>query len=284
MQLTVKANAKINWALDILGRREDGYHEMDMLMQSIDLADDLSFASSKITCLTVNDRPVANMEKNLIIKAVKALNDYTGEKRQVRINVVKRIPVRAGLGGGSADCAATLLALNDMWKLRLPVKTLSKIGVTLGADVPYCIAGGFMRVRGIGEILEEVKGAKEYVIAVHPVGEGLSTQAVFGNFDENNDGCLGFSMESVINAISGGDLRTAGNVSGNALERAAFRLMGEIPICIDKMYDMGAMYARMSGSGSAVYGVFENREDAEKVKKVFPGVFITKTLDMPSRL
>ena len=284
MQLTVKANAKINWALDILNRREDGYHEMDMLMQSIDLSDDLSFAPSKFTCLTVNDRSVANMEKNLIVKAVKALNDYTGEKRQVKINVTKRIPVRAGLGGGSADCAATLLALNDMWKLRLPVKTLSKIGVTLGADVPYCIAGGFCRVRGIGEIVEEIKGARENHIAVYPVGEGLSTQAVFSAFDENNDGKLAFSMEDVISALTAGDFMKAKEHSGNALERAACRIMGEIKTCMDQMYALGAVYVRMSGSGSAVYGVFENREQAEKVKQVFPGAFIAKTLNVPARL
>lgn len=284
MQLTVRANAKINWALDIVNRRADGYHEMDMLMQSIDLCDDISLAPARFTHLTVNDRSVANMEKNLIYKAVRAINDYTGEKRAVKISVNKRIPVRAGLGGGSADCAATLWALNEIWRLRLSAATLMKIGLTLGADVPYCLAGGFCRVRGIGEKVEEVTGASENPLVICHVGEGLSTQAVFSDFDEHEDGKLGIHMENVIARMQAGDFRGAQGYSGNALERAANRLMPEIGERIQSMYALGAVYARMSGSGSAVYGVFESTESAAKAASQIPGAFCARTVTTPSRL
>lgn len=133
MRITVQAQAKINWALDILSRREDGYHEMDMLMQKIALSDEIRFETARWTTLTVNGHLIANAGKNLIVRAANLLNEYMGEKRGVRITLSKRIPVRAGLGGGSADCAAALMALNDLWGFKLPAKTLKKLALSLGS-------------------------------------------------------------------------------------------------------------------------------------------------------
>ena len=284
MQITVKAHAKINWALDITGRLENGYHEMDMLMQNIDLYDDITLSDARFTSLIINDKPAPNMEKNLVYRAVKALCDYTGEKRNVKVNLVKRIPVRAGLGGGSADCAATLLALNEMWKLRLPVSSLMKIGLTLGADVPYCVSGGFCRVRGIGERVEALMDAPEKFVVITIVGDGLSTQAVFTDFDQMNDGALNVNIASLAQGLMKSDFEIVKKEGANALERAAIRQIPEIEKAIDDFWKMGAEYARMSGSGSAVYGVFDTLEDAQNCAKNIPGAFVASTLTSPSRM
>ena len=284
MQISVKAQAKINWALDITGRRENGYHEMDMLMQSVDLTDDITISDARFTSLTIGDKPAANMEKNLIYRAVSAVCEYTGEKRNVKITLNKRIPVRAGMGGGSADCASTLLALNEMWKLKLPVKTIMDIGLKLGADVPYCVAGGFCRVRGIGEMVESIPDAPQKYIVFTIVGNGLSTQAVFSDFDQRNDTCLGIDMAAVQKALTQWDVKMLKELGANALERAAIRQIPEIEGRIHAFYALGAKYARMSGSGSCVYGVFESREEAEACAGKLPGAIITRTLTQASRI
>lgn len=284
MQISVKAQAKINWALDITGRLENGYHEMDMLMQNVDLTDDITISDARFTSLTIGDKPAVNMEKNLIYRAVSAICDYTGEKRNVKITLNKRIPVRAGMGGGSADCAATLLALNEMWKLKLPVKTLMDIGLKLGADVPYCVAGGFCRVRGIGEKVESILNAPEKFIVVTIVGAGLSTQAVFSDFDNQNDGALNIDIPKVQIALTEWDVKALRENGANALERAAIRQIPEIETRIREFYLLGAVYARMSGSGSCVYGVFDNAEVANECARKLPGAIVTKTLSALSRI
>lgn len=284
MQISVKAQAKINWALDITGRLDNGYHEMDMLMQNIDLTDDITFTDARFTSLTIGDKPAPNMEKNLIYRAVNALCDYTGEKRNVRITLNKRIPVRAGLGGGSADCAATLLALNEMWKLKMPVTTLMDIGLKLGADVPYCVAGGLCRVRGIGEKVESITNAPEKYVVITIVGEGLSTQAVFGDFDQRNDGTLSIDIPRVLRALTEWDADALRTFGANALERAAIRQIPEIDERIRMFYDLGAQYARMSGSGSCVYGVFDHKEEADACALKIQGAIVTKTLTDSSRI
>jgi len=284
MQISVKAQAKINWSLDITGRLENGYHEMDMLMQSVDLFDDITISDARFTSLTIGDRPAPNMEKNLVYRAVNAICDYTGEKRNVKITLNKRIPVRAGLGGGSADCAATLLGLNEMWKLRLPVKTIMDIGLKLGADVPYCGAGGFRRGRGIGEKVESIKNAPEKYVVITIVGGGLSTQAVFSDFDSAEDGALGIDIQKVQNALTDWDASALRAHGANALERAAIRQIPEIAGRIREFYALGAQYARMSGSGSSVYGIFNDKESADACAKRLPGAIVTKTLTYPSRI
>ena len=270
MRITVQAQAKINWALDILSRREDGYHEMDMLMQKIALSDEIRFETARWTTLTVNGHLIANAGKNLIVRAANLLNEYMGEKRGVRITLSKRIPVRAGLGGGSADCAAALMALNDLWGFKLPAKTLKKLALSLGADVPYCMENDFCRVRGIGEDVQTLENAPKIPLVVACVSPGLSTQAVFSNFDEAGDSPLNVPMEKLCGRLTAGDFRAADEISGNALERAAIRLLPAVADTMERMRACGSLYTRMSGSGSAVFGVFETadkaREAAQKIE------------------
>lgn len=278
MRITVQAQAKINWALDILSRREDGYHEMDMLMQKIALSDEIRFETARWTTLTVNGHLIANAGKNLIVRAANLLNEYMGEKRGVRITLFKRIPVRAGLGGGSADCAAALMALNDLWGFKLPAKTLKKLALSLGADVPYCMENDFCRVRGIGEDVQTLENAPKIPLVVACVSPGLSTQAVFSNFDEAGDSPLNVPMEKLCGRLTAGDFRAADEISGNALERAAIRLLPAVADTMERMRACGSLYTRMSGSGSAVFGVFETADRAREAAQKIEGATATETV------
>lgn len=278
MRITVQAQAKINWALDILSRREDGYHEMDMLMQKIALSDEIRFETARWTTLTVNGHLIANAGKNLIVRAANLLNEYMGEKRGVRITLSKRIPVRAGLGGGSADCAAALMALNDLWGFKLPAKTLKKLVLSLGADVPYCMENDFCRVRGIGEDVQTLENAPKIPLVVACVSPGLSTQAVFSNFDEAGDSPLNVPMEKLCGRLTAGDFRAADEISGNALERAAIRLLPAVADTMERMRACGSLYTRMSGSGSAVFGVFETADKAREAAQKIEGATATETV------
>ena len=275
---TVKAHAKLNWSLDILGTRPNGYHELDMLMQHIELSDELTFENARWTMLTIDGQPLPVGGRNLIVRAANALNDYMGTRRGARIQLKKRIPVRAGLGGGSADCAATLIALNRLWKLRLTTDKLCEIGAKLGADVPFCIRGGLCRVSGIGEIIEPMPcGPRIPMVLLHP-GGGLSTQAVFGRFDADHYPTLHVDTPAVARAVQAGDIAAYGACSGNALEAPAISLMAEVRTAMEQLRAAGAGAVRMSGSGSAVFGLFETDAQAQQAAEKLPGAILTASL------
>ena len=276
---TVKAHAKLNWSLDILGTRPNGYHELDMLMQHIELSDELTFENARWTMLTIDGQPLPVGGRNLIVRAANALNDYMGTRRGARIQLKKRIPVRAGLGGGSADCAATLIALNRLWKLRLTTDKLCEIGAKLGADVPFCIRGGLCRVSGIGEIIEPMPcGPRIPMVLLHP-GGGLSTQAVFGRFDAEHYPTLHVDTPAVARAVQAGDIAAYDACSGNALEAPAISLMAEVRTAMEQLRATGAGAVRMSGSGSAVFGLFETDEQAQRAAQELPGAILTASLN-----
>ena len=275
---TVKAHAKLNWSLDILGTRPNGYHELDMLMQHIELSDELTFENARWTMLTIDGQPLPVGGRNLIVRAANALNDYMGTRRGARIQLKKRIPVRAGLGGGSADCAATLIALNRLWKLRLTTDKLCEIGAKLGADVPFCIRGGLCRVSGIGEIIEPMPcGPRIPMVLLHP-GGGLSTQAVFGRFDADRYPTLHVDTPAVAHAVQAGDIAAYDACSGNALEAPAISLMAEVRTAMEQLRAAGAGAVRMSGSGSAVFGLFETDAQAQQAAEKLPGAILTASL------
>lgn len=276
---TVKAHAKLNWSLDILGTRPNGYHELDMLMQHIELSDELTFENARWTMLTIDGQPLPVGGRNLIVRAANALNDYMGTRRGARIQLKKRIPVRAGLGGGSADCAATLIALNRLWKLRLTTDKLCEIGAKLGADVPFCIRGGLCRVSGIGEIIEPMPcGPRIPMVLLHP-GGGLSTQSVFGRFDAEHYPTLHVDTPAVARAVQAGDIAAYDACSGNALEAPAISLMAEVRTAMEQLRAAGAGAVRMSGSGSAVFGLFETDEQAQRAAQELPGAILTASLN-----
>ncbi len=186
MAFTVLARAKINWSLNILGVRPNGYHELDMLMQQISLSDELVFEPADALSLTVGGAP--GDESDLVLKAARALAELARQRGMetsgARICLTKQIPSRAGLGGGSADCAETLKALNRLWNLNFPMETLLELGAKLGADVPFCLTGGLARVSGVGERIEPLRNPPHCALVLITPGGGLSTPEVFRAYDE----------------------------------------------------------------------------------------------------
>lgn len=273
---TCHAYAKINWALNIVGRRPDGYHLLDMLMQTIDLSDALHIEPAEDLSLTANGVPAG--EDNLILKAARALNRYTGANHGARMALEKRIPARAGLGGGSADCALALRALNGLWGMGLSEGELLKIGERLGADVPFCLTGGLARVSGIGEAIEPVPNAPEIPLVLVTPGGGLSTGPVFSLWDDGAWPEVSLDTRALAEAVARRDLPAVDKLCANALTAPAVSLMPEIGALIDRMHKLGAGAAFMTGSGSTVVGAFSDPAAARAAAQALPRAVLTRTL------
>ena len=277
MTVILRARAKINWALNITGRRADGYHLLDMLMQSIDLADELAFEPADSLSLWADGAECAAPRQNLVVRAADALNAFAGTGFGARIELKKRIPERAGLGGGSADCALALRALNRMWGLDLPDQTLMEIGAKLGADVPFCLAGGLARVRGIGEKIDPVPGAPEIPLVLLRPGGGLSTAAVFRLWDEGGYPAVRLDAAALADAVVRRDLAAVDELCANALTAPAVSLMPEIGEAMGAMRRLGAGAAFMTGSGSTVVGAFDDEDAARAAAARLPGSVLAHT-------
>lgn len=270
------ACAKINWALNIVGRRPDGYHLLDMLMQTIDLSDELSIEPADALSLTADGVPAG--EENLILRAARALNRYCGTNHGARMALTKRVPARAGLGGGSADCALTLRALNGLWGLGLADNELLKLGEALGADVPFCLTGGLARVSGIGEVIEPVENAPEIPLVLVTPGGGLSTGAVFALWDGGGWPPVDLDTRALADAVTRRDLKAVDALCANALTAPAVSLMPEIGRLIETLRALGAGAAFMTGSGSTVVGAFNDSCAARAAAAALPGAILTRTL------
>ena len=275
MSRVFSARAKINWALNITGRRPDGYHLLDMLMQTIDLSDTLAIEPAEGLSLAVDGAPAG--EENLVLRAATALNRRCGTRRGARMALTKRIPARAGLGGGSADCAAALRALNDLWGLGLSREALLEIGLSLGADVPFCLTEGLALVRGIGEAITPVPGAPRIPLVLAVPGGGLSTGAVFSLWDRGGFVDVSLNCEALAQAVTAGRLGAVDRLCANALTAPAVSLMPEIGRLIDRMRQLGAGAAFMTGSGSAVVGAFDDPGQAAGAMRALPGAILTCT-------
>ena len=267
-QVTIKAYAKVNLGLDIVGTREDGYHLVRMIMQSLDLADIITIKKTdKAGVIDVQDG--LNLGKdNLIYKAADKVLAGTGvlDTYGVEIMMEKHIPVAAGMAGGSSDAAATLKGLNELFDLKLHDKELMEIGVKLGADVPYCIMLGTALSEGIGEVLTRLPDIPRvtFLIAKPPVS--VSTQEAYRDFDslkvvKHPD------IDAQTDAIYKGDIREITALCGNVLETVTAGKYPEIGQLEEIMEANGAIKAMMSGSGPTVFGVFEDVETAEAAKK-----------------
>ena len=228
--LRLQARAKINWTLDVLGKRPDGYHELDMLLQSVTLHDTLTLApadahSAELTLEMRGWPRVRANERNLVLRAARALGEAAGVVRGARMTLKKRIPVGAGMGGGSADAAAALVGLNELWGLNLPAGDLERIGLTVGADVPFCVRGGLQRAGGVGEALRPLDAPRTiWLVAVQPC-RGLSTRDVFGSLRADGlDARHRPDNDAAVAALRAGDLEALAAAMGNALAPAAAAL------------------------------------------------------------
>lgn len=255
--MKLRANAKINWTLDTVGLREDGYHLLDMLMQTVSLHDTLTFSpANDLTFSAEGAVRVPQDEENLAYRAALALRRYAGTAQGAAIHLLKRIPSGAGLGGGSADAAAVLRGLNTLWGLHLPDETLLKIGLSLGADVPFCLTGGLAHVQGIGEIITPLASARVYPLLIIQPCRGLSTPQVFKTLDTMDVCSARPNNAQAMAALGSGSLPLLAGAMGNTLQPVAISMRPQIRQAISVLREYGARAAQMTGSGSAVFGVF----------------------------
>ena len=287
MKLNIQARAKINWTLDVVGTLPNGYHDLDMLMQSVTLCDQMTMEEADTCTLLVrNGRGsfVPADESNLVLRAAAALQKATGVDRGARITLRKFIPVAAGMGGGSSDAAATLKGLNELWQLGLDDDALEEIGLTIGADVPFCIGGGLQRAQGVGEKLTPLTLKRPlYLVAFQPC-RGLSTKEVFTALHEDGiDPKDRPDNEAAQSALMRGDVDALGRAMGNVLEPVSRRMRPQLDAAICAIEESGACGARMTGSGSAVFGVYRHagacKKAAEELKKTYPTCRMMKTAE-----
>lgn len=281
--MRVLARAKINWALDVVGKRPDGYHLLDMLLQSVAVCDTLTIRPGAELHLRLSrGARVPDTDDNLALKAAKALRDAAGVSLGADIFLEKRIPIGAGMGGGSADAAAVLAGLNRLWGLHMPPEELAKIGLAVGADVPFCLKGGLFRAQGVGEILTPLPCARQFwLVAVQPC-RGLGTKKVFTTLEwEKVPPDAKPDVQAAMKALENGDLPALGHAMGNALQPTSETMRPEIPMAVKALSAHGAVRAMMTGSGSAVYGVFPDamraRDAQQALKRRWPNCFMTHT-------
>jgi 4-diphosphocytidyl-2-C-methyl-D-erythritol kinase len=278
-----RAYAKVNLALDVLGRRENGYHDVKMVMQNLDIYDELEFeiedeqSSAAYSIGIEADNPsVPTDERNLIYKAAKLLFEEYDIRKRLTVRLAKNIPVEAGMAGGSTDAAATLHAVNELAGLGLSTQQLMDYGVRLGADVPFCVLGKTALSEGIGEILTEIPALPECVVAVAKPAVGVSTKLVYTELDRIVD-IPHPDVDAMVAALReqecGGDapgsqgetdiVHRVAALMGNVLENVTIPMHPEIAGIKQIMLEKGAIKAMMSGSGPTVYGIFDTEESAE---------------------
>jgi len=271
--IAARAYAKINWALEILNTLENGYHEMDMLMQSVSLHDTLTFEEAEDVLLLTDGEPDPYGEMNLIVRAARLLQKETGCGKGVKMELTKRIPARAGMGGGSSDCAAALIVLNEMWKLGISRERLHELGFSLGADVAFCLAGGLQRVRGMGEQLEALNAPESPEMIVMMPDGGLSTGPVFQEYDRMKRTEKPVQMEKAQDALMRGEYAELNRYARNVLTGPAMKQSDAIERAIDEIAGLGAVMVRMSGSGSSVFAVFPDAGTADRAQAILAGKY-----------
>lgn len=274
-KIELKAYGKINIGLDVIRKREDGYHDLDMIMQTVGVYDDviISKEDGTKTCeieVSTDADILPNDKGNLAFMAAKVLMEAYDIKAKVKIYINKRIPIAGGMAGGSADCAAVLRGVNQLLQLGISDEQLQEYGVKLGADVPYCIVGGTKRAQGIGEILTDLPTPpKCYVIIAKP-DAFVSTKFVYSHIRpaqiENHP-----DIDGIIESIKAGDLYGMCEKIANVMEDVT---IPEYPI-IQKVKDIlksnGAVNALMSGSGPTVFGIYDDEEKAKQSMDALSG-------------
>ncbi|GAA0069757.1 4-(cytidine 5'-diphospho)-2-C-methyl-D-erythritol kinase [Clostridium sardiniense] len=280
--MKAKAYAKVNIALDVIGKREDGYHLLRMIMQAIDLYDEILIEKiDKGIRINCNKPYVPTDERNLAYKAAKLFMDKFNIKSGVNITINKNIPVSAGLAGGSTDCAAVLKLMNKMFKTNLSNQELMDLGVKLGADVPYCIIGGTALCEGIGEKITKLKSFKDKILVLVKPPFGVSTKVVYQEFDLSKV-VFHPNVEGLIKNIEEGNLKYVASNMKNLLENVTLAKYKEIISIKQSMIECGSIGSMMSGSGPTVFAFFDDMVKAQKcydiMKKKYKDVCITRTI------
>lgn len=278
-QIKLNARAKINITLDVIRKREDGYHDLSMIMQTINLCDNITITTTDNNNieLTSNFSWLPCDERNLIYKAAALMKEKYSIKKGLKIHLTKNIPVAAGMAGGSSDCAATLIGIRNLFKIKADDSELMKLGKTLGADVPYCILRGTALAEGIGEKLTQLPPFPDSIVLIAKPPINVSTATVFGNFNINNVEKHP-DNNKMIELIKNKDLNGICENMCNVLESVTIK---NYPIIADikkAMLDNGAIGSLMSGSGPTVFGFYENYEKALSALKSIRSLYKLKEI------
>jgi 4-diphosphocytidyl-2-C-methyl-D-erythritol kinase len=263
--LSLRTPAKINWFLKIVGKRDDGYHDLISVMQCVNLYDELTFEHSD-TIELISDLDIPMMD-NIVYRAASCLTKQTSYRKGARITLIKNIPPGAGLGGGSSDAACTLLGLNRLWGLKLNNAELLDIAATIGSDVPFFLDGPCSLVEGRGEKLSPIKMNSSAALLLVKPSFSVSTAEAYASFDRRKAEKLTkkpIDIKLLVQVFTRQDFNLYRRLPDNDFEQivaARYPVIREIK---NQLLDSGAIISAMTGSGSAVYGLFRNREHAEK--------------------
>lgn len=270
MEYIYRAPAKINIGLDVIRKREDGYHDLKMIMQTLNLFDILTFnidtndtkdeGSVSMTCS--NDTLPVD-DNNLVVAAIKLLMKEFNISADITVHLEKRIPIAAGMAGGSSDAATALIAINDIFALGLSEDELMKRGVTLGADIPYCIMQGTALSEGIGDVLTPLTPLRDVYILIAKPPVNVSTGFVYGNLKITDD-TIHPDIDGIIDAMKANDAKKVSELMSNVLETVTAPAYPVINTLEKLMTENGALGSIMSGSGPTVFGIFENESLAKK--------------------
>ena len=270
--MKINANAKINLALDVTGKRDDGYHEVCMILQEIDLCDtvDIELTDDGEIHLSCDGLEDTDKCDNLAYKSARLFLDELCSKNGCNIKLIKNIPIGAGLAGGSADAAAVLKALNSLFKEPFGEEKLKELGLRLGADVPFCISGGTALGEGIGEKLSSLYGMVPFWVALIKPKKSISTKEAYRKIDSAD-----LEHPDVLKCaeyIKCGEMEELFSLSGNVFECVAKDEIPEIEAIKEHFILKGALFSMMSGSGPTVFGLFDDENAARKALESFSGV------------
>ena len=277
MTLRLLAFAKVNYALEVRGLRPDGYHEISTVLQSVSLADGVGIERARRGFeLRVEPKAlrIGPPEHNTTHKAWSLLRELCGGALPVRVQLRKNIPAGAGLGGGSADAAAILVGLNELFRLGLSEDDLREIGARVGADVPFCLSGGTALGEGVGDALTPLPDPPDHRLLVIKPGRSASTAAVYRAHDEHPVKPSTRAVEPVVAALRAGDLPALARSLGNDLASVTGEALSEMEARRRALLKSGALGASMSGTGTSVYGIFRTEEEARAAKRVLRAPFV----------
>jgi 4-diphosphocytidyl-2-C-methyl-D-erythritol kinase len=265
LKLLVKAPAKINLSLDVLYKRPDGYHEVEMIMTTIDLADrlELSLLENDRIQIVSHNRFVPDDQRNLAYQAAVLLKERFSVRKGVVIRMEKTIPVAAGLAGGSSDAAATLRGLNKLWNLNLTMDELAQLGAEIGSDVSFCVYGGTALAKGRGEIITHLPAPPTCWVVLAKPYIGVSTADVYRRLDLAS--IQHPNTDQMIHAIEAGNFQSVCKHLGNVLEDVTLKVHPEVAMIKDQMKRFGADAVLMSGSGPTVFGLCQHDSRMQRV-------------------
>ncbi|MBR5633345.1 MAG: 4-(cytidine 5'-diphospho)-2-C-methyl-D-erythritol kinase [Clostridia bacterium] len=274
--MRIPAYAKINLFLDVMEKREDGFHNIKSIMHRVTLCDYLScekaLGDESFISVTCPKAEIPQGEGNLVWRAAKLFFDTFGiTDYKVNFVIEKHIPMAAGLAGGSADAAAALLLLNELYEVNASAEKLCEIGAILGSDVPFCIDGVTSITTGRGEIMEKIDCRPDFIFVVAKGGEGISTPRAYRQIDEMYGDTLSDDfgdLNGAIDAVSAGDAQALAKYAYNTFESVVLPIHSEASAAKKTMLDNGAIFSMLSGSGPSVFGIFNTVEEAERVSAV----------------